>query len=145
MPAKDKIPAGYTFVEGRSAETARELLEAADAAGKPGEVFTTSFGYLVPEEVLNSATESGDTEEQEEAKTEEAKTEEVKTEEVKTEEAKTEENPGGSQFDPSDAKVEEVLEYLDGADDEERARVLAAEVAGKNRTTITSAYEEGAK
>lgn len=135
MPAKDKIPAGYTFVEGRSAETARELLEAADAAGKPGEVFTTSFGYLVPEGVLNSATESGDTEEQEEAK----------TEEVKTEEAKTEENPGGSQFDPSDAKVEEVLEYLDGADDEERARVLAAEVAGKNRTTITSAYEEGAK
>lgn len=140
MPAKDKIPAGYTFVEGRSAETARELLEAADAAGKPGEVFTTSFGYLVPEEVLNSATESGDTEEQEEAETGEAE-----TEEVKTEEAETEENPGGSQFDPSDAKVEEVLEYLDGADDEERARVLAAEVAGKNRTTITSAYEEGAK
>lgn len=130
MPAKDKIPAGYTFVEGRSAETARELLEAADAAGKPGEVFTTSFGYLVPEGVLNSATESGDTEEQEEAE---------------TGEVKTEENPGGSQFDPSDAKVEEVLEYLDGADDEERARVLAAEVAGKNRTTITSAYEEGAK
>jgi trigger factor len=39
--------------------------------------------------------------------------------------------------DPADFKVEEVQAYLAGADDAEKERVLAAEAAGKNRSTIT--------
>jgi hypothetical protein len=39
--------------------------------------------------------------------------------------------------DPADFKVEAVQAYLAGADDAEKERVLAAETAGKNRSTIT--------
>lgn len=51
------------------------------------------------------------------------------------------------QFDPSKATVDEVKEYLDGADADERERVLAAEAAGKGRKTILELAEvpEGAK
>lgn len=38
--------------------------------------------------------------------------------------------------DPKDFKVQEVNDYLAQADDHERNRVLEAEVAGKNRSTI---------
>jgi hypothetical protein len=41
-------------------------------------------------------------------------------------------------FDPTTASVAKVREYLDGADAAEVTRVLEAELAGKNRTTITS-------
>jgi hypothetical protein len=40
------------------------------------------------------------------------------------------------QYDPSDYTVDEVNEYLDGADEDEADRVLAAEQAGKNRKGI---------
>ncbi len=39
-------------------------------------------------------------------------------------------------FDPSTAKVDEVIAYVAGADDAERARVLEAEKAGKARKTL---------
>lgn len=39
-------------------------------------------------------------------------------------------------FDPSTARVSEVLEYLRGADEAETARVLAVEAAGKGRASI---------
>lgn len=39
----------------------------------------------------------------------------------------------GKQYDPADYTVDEVQEYLDGADEEERERVLALERKGKNR------------
>ncbi len=44
----------------------------------------------------------------------------------------------GTQYDPGDHTVAEVQEYLDGLpeDDPERDRVLAAERAGKARTTL---------
>lgn len=41
-------------------------------------------------------------------------------------------------YDPSGYKADEVLEYLGSVDADEAARVLEAESAGKNRTTITS-------
>jgi hypothetical protein len=41
-----------------------------------------------------------------------------------------------SLYDPSEHTVEEVKEYLDGADDAERERVLAAEADGKGRKTL---------
>lgn len=39
-------------------------------------------------------------------------------------------------FDPSEHTVEEVKDYLDGADEDERERVLAAEADGKGRKTL---------
>lgn len=39
-------------------------------------------------------------------------------------------------FDPSEHTVEEVVEYLADADAEEKARVLAAEAAGKARKSL---------
>ena len=51
-------------------------------------------------------------------------------EEVETEEVETEE------FDPSEHNVEEVQAYLADADDTETQRVLDAEKAGKNRSTL---------
>ncbi|MDD7384388.1 MAG: trigger factor [Actinomycetaceae bacterium] len=47
-----------------------------------------------------------------------------------------------SDFDPANAKVDEVLAYLADADEAERARVIAAEKAGKARKTILSAYAD---
>ncbi|QWY82764.1 hypothetical protein PP641_gp023 [Arthrobacter phage SilentRX] len=50
------------------------------------------------------------------------------------------------QFDPTEATIAEVKEYLDGADDTERERVLAAEAEGKGRKGILDlADTEGAK
>ena len=46
---------------------------------------------------------------------------------------------GGGPFDPGAHNAPEVVEYLKGADEEERARVLAAEEAGKNRKGILAA------
>lgn len=41
-------------------------------------------------------------------------------------------------FDPKDHSVAEVNAYLDSAPDEERTRVLSAEVSGKNRAGIVN-------
>lgn len=43
---------------------------------------------------------------------------------------------GSSDFDPADHTVDEVKTYLDGADDDERDRVLVAEKDGKARTSL---------
>jgi len=42
-------------------------------------------------------------------------------------------------FDPGEHTGPEVIEYLKGADEEERARVLAAEQSGKKRSTVLGA------
>jgi hypothetical protein len=41
-------------------------------------------------------------------------------------------------FDPAEHSVAEVNAYLDSAPDEERTRVLSAEVTGKNRAGIVN-------
>ncbi|GAB3988863.1 hypothetical protein [Nocardioides marmoraquaticus] len=54
-------------------------------------------------------------------------------------------DPKVALYDPGDHGVkgpDGVLAYLQGADDVERARVIAAEVAGKNRTTIVEFQPE---
>lgn len=151
MPAKDKIPAGFTFVEGRSADTARELLEAAEAAGVAGQVYTTSFGYLVPDAALDdkakakSEEESDAAAEAEAAAAAEAEAAAAAEAEAKAAADAEKAAEGAKQYDPTGAKVEEVLEYLAGADEEERTRVIAAEAAGKNRVTITEYTAEGAQ
>lgn len=49
--------------------------------------------------------------------------------------------PAEKLFDPADAKVEEVLAYVSAADDAEKARVLEAEKAGKNRKSLVAKLE----
>jgi predicted alternative tryptophan synthase beta-subunit len=44
--------------------------------------------------------------------------------------------PAPELFDPSKHSVEEVQDHLATADDNENARVVAAEAAGKNRVSI---------
>ena len=145
MPAKDKIPAGFTFVEGRSADTARELLEAAEAAGVAGQVYTTSFGYLVPDAALDDKAKAKSEEESDAAAEAEAAAAAEAEAEAKAAADAEKAAEGAKQYDPTGAKVEEVLEYLAGADEEERTRVIAAEAAGKNRVTITEYTAEGAQ
>lgn len=45
-------------------------------------------------------------------------------------------------FDPGKATVEEVLDYLGTAEQPDKVRVLDAEAAGKERSTILSKREE---
>jgi len=53
------------------------------------------------------------------------------------EEAEAEQEPDGDEpFDPSEHDVPEVLAHLAKADEDEQARVIAAETAGKARSTI---------
>lgn len=93
---------GEAYVDGRSEDKARELHEAAKRAGIDwARVSTTSHGYIVPAELV-------ETEEAEEESAEEAEDE-------------------AADYDPTEHTVAEVKEYLDGADDAERQRVLDVE------------------
>lgn len=187
---------GESFVEGRSGATARALLESAGERG--AEVFTTSFGYILPtdlvpagvkaitnadtaavitqpgtstnvDEVWNvggapkpaAVTESSDDKDvdpdvlaQLEAEKAAAAQEQADADaaaaqaEADKAAADADENPEGLQFDPSTATIAEVKEYLAGADDVERARVIDAEKASaKPRTGVLelAATPEGAK
>lgn len=106
---------GESFVHGRSIETARELLEAAKAAGHPdGSVRTASHGYIVPSELV--AHKAG---------RRAAAADETADEDLVP-------------FDPSAATVEEVTAYLGGVDKDEFDRVIAAEKASaKPRKGVT--------
>jgi hypothetical protein len=116
-----------SYVDGRSEEKARELLALAAEHGLENSVRTTSHGYIVPKVILGADEVEGDETPEADADAD-----------VEGEEA-TEE------FDPSEAKVADVLEYLNGADETERERVLAAEEAGKARTTVLAFTPEGDK
>jgi hypothetical protein len=48
----------------------------------------------------------------------------------------TDSKDDGSSFDPSAHTVEEVNAYIAGVGDDEKQRVLDAEKAGKNRTSV---------
>ncbi|HCB59093.1 MAG TPA: hypothetical protein DEP82_14555 [Arthrobacter bacterium] len=117
---------GEHFVEGRSEAKAKELLALAEAAGLPGQVSTTSFGYIVPAVIFASDVTDVDPAVLAALEAEKAA---VKAQEDTAAAAAADENPEGVQFDPSTTTVDGVKEYLAGADDEERARVLAAEAA----------------
>lgn len=53
--------------------------------------------------------------------------------------AASERAPFGPDSDPADYTVQEVVAYLEGADDAEKTRVQDAEAAGKGRTGILNA------
>ena len=112
-PVKTQLADDETFVEGRSREKAAELLALAEKAGLKGSVRTTYNGYIVPSAILKSA---------------EGKHAAAETSDPAAGEGTAEENVA-KQFDVAEATVEEVQEYLAGADATERERVLAAEAA----------------
>lgn len=125
-----QVPEGKTYVAGRSQEKSIELLELAEKAGLTGQVHTTSFGYIVPSVILDGDTVD-DTEEDTDGEGTDAGGEETDAE---TQTGEAEEK--AEEFDPSKATIDEVKEYLDGADETERERVLAAEKTGKGRKGI---------
>lgn len=119
MSIAPKLADGESFVAGRSTRQVRELIEAAEAAGiDTARIVTVSHGYVVPSELVEAEADEAEAEQDEE---------------------------GTDEFDPSEATVVEVKEYLDGADDAERERVLAAEATGKNRSGVLSYTSEESK
>lgn len=153
MTTTPRLADDETYVDGRSSATAQELLKLADAAGLQGSVKTTSHGYIVPTSILPEDFEG-------ETLTEESRPA-VHTEPGTDPDAANVYNVGqapefdtfsaaegstpAKEFDPSKAKVDEVLDYLNGADDTERERVLAAEEAGKGRSSVLAFTPEGDK
>lgn len=132
MSIAPKLADGESFVAGRSTKQARELIEAAEAAGiDASRVVTVSHGYVVPSELLEA--EAVEAEAAEEETSDEA------------DEADAEAEGEAELFDPSEATVVEVKAYLDDADDTERERVLAAEATGKNRSGVLSYTSEESK
>ena len=129
---------GEEFILGRSREKATELVELAAAAGLKGSVKTTYNGYIVPSVIFTHGVPDEDAEKHEEPGTtpdkiaEEILTDPAKADEDVDADADTDEDADENkavQFDPTAATIAEVTEYLDGADDDERARVIAAESA----------------
>lgn len=132
-----KLEKGQKFIEGRSQETAARLVNAAKELGRIAEVITTSRGYIVPKEVAAAADEADGAQEQTEAQAE--------TQTTESETHGSMQGDGNADlFDPTKHTVAEVKEYLDGANDEERTRVLEAEAAGDARATLVG-KNEGAK
>lgn len=152
MTTTPRLAADETYVDGRSAARAAELLGYAKESGS--RVLTTSHGYIVKTDILPEGFD-GD------VLTEESRPA-VHTEPGTDPDAANVYNVGqapahdtfakaeepAKEFDPSKATVDEVLDYLDNADDEEVERVLAAEKAGKKRKGILDEFTtdpEGAK
>lgn len=118
---KINLEEGQSFVAGRSQVTAAKLIEAAKELDLVREVSTTSRGYIVPLAVAEAA---GYGDKEADKKVEE------------NEENKSAEEQEVDLFDPSEHSVEEVNNYLEGVDEEERNRVLDAEAEGKARATL---------
>lgn len=131
-PATLNIADGHSYVKGRGQETAAALLEAAERVGMKGAVTTTSFGYIVPDAVFEAYGTPADASDGQDNGQD--------NDQDKNEGGNPEGENLAVEFDPSEATVQEVNDYLAGADETERARVLAAEKAGKNRSTVN--YEE---
>jgi len=125
-----------TFVEGRSAETARDLLEKAEAAGIDASRIRTTFrGYIVPKELGGEDVGTLDNTIAPNHQTaKEGETTALTQKGIPTGES-TEES---GQFDPSKHTVAEVEEYLATADADEYDRVIAAEREGKSRQGVLS-------
>jgi len=136
---------GEAFVQGRSQDTAKALVQAAEDADLKGTVKTTYDGYIAPVEVVEAAGFGATA--STESSTPENPADHSDKPPVKAE-AKTEEQGDVALFDPTSATIAEVKEYLAGADDAERDRVIGAEKASaKPRTGVLdlAATPEGDK
>lgn len=198
---KYQLNDGDAYIQGRSPEKSRELLEAAESAGiDPALVRTTSDGYIVPKELGGDTGDDSnvleigmgvptkgystalpdqdggaevneqvaknlldDVQPVEDAGAVEAailnQSEPTNAKTEGTAEGNGSQTVGDSAvlgqdfdkvaqdkeqglmnpadlFNPNDHTVAEVKEYLDGADDAERQRVLAVEAEGQKRKTL---------
>jgi hypothetical protein len=138
---------GESYIKGRSPEKAAQLLQAAKDAGLEGSIRTTSYGYIVPEQLADPAdattTTTGRPLRKSATSLDEA--EAVVADRPKAEDTDVHTSEPAAQYDPADYTVDEVIAYLDKADDAEIARVKEAEKTGKKRTTILNYTAEGAK
>jgi hypothetical protein len=136
----DQLKDGQRYVDGRSEETALHLIGLAEAAGLAHEVFTTNFGYIVPESIFPAADAEDADADKADADADSDADADADADDTGTD--------GGQLFDPVGATIAEVKDYLDGSDDTERERVLAAEAASeKPRKGVLELAEapEGAK
>jgi hypothetical protein len=139
---------GEAFVQGRSKDTAAALVTAAAELGLKGSVKTTYDGYRAPVEVVDAAgfgsTTESSTPENPADHSDPAPVKErsddkdvdpevlaqLEAEKQAATEAEADANAEaarGDLFDPTKSTIAEVEAYLAGADDDERARVIAAE------------------
>lgn len=118
MSTSPTLADGEEFVRGRSQAKARELVELAEKAGLKGSVKTSYSGYIVPSAIF-----------------------------ADRDETPKEETPQDEAFDPSAHTIEQVKTYLESADDDEFARVIAAEQETakprKGITDLADTTEEG--
>lgn len=120
-PAGFKLDNDTVHVKGRSTAKAQELLELADERGvDPALIVTTSVGYLVPKALVEAASDD-EADDQNQAPADPADADGDQTDAGDTPDAELE------AYDPSKHTVDEVVEYLGGVDEAERARVIAAE------------------
>lgn len=125
---------GEAFVQGRSQATAEALVTAAADADRKGSVKTTYDGYIAPVEVVEAAgfgsassTESSVPENPADH-SDPAPVKDVPVPETPGDDTVPNPEPEDVDlFDPSGKTIAEVEAYLAGADDDERARVIAAE------------------
>lgn len=167
-PTKLHLNEDQTFVPDRSREKAAELIERAEKAGLSASVVSTTYnGYIVPTAILASDVldngeadvdkadgtggEQADGEQQTPETPGEATVPDPASDATDSDPAagedQSEENVA-KQFDVTEATIDEVKDYLAGADDTERERVLAAESAReKPRKGVLdlAAPSEGAK
>ena len=141
-PAGFKLPEGTVHVKGRGVSQAKALIERAAELGiDASEIVTTSVGYLVPE-ALVQRTEEGEAKAPATLEVDGS----IDASAVNESQDKDQDTPDANltQFDPSEHTVDEVAEYLEGADEAERERVFAAEKeASKPRKGILDLQDTG--
>jgi hypothetical protein len=137
---------GEAYLKGRSPETAQRLLDAAKEAGLEGQVRTTSYGYIVPQELADAENTSSLTgRELDKGATAEDEARAVVNDRPKADDTTAAEAAvTGGQFNPSDHTVDDVVAHLDTVDADEHERILAAEQGGKARSTILNHTHTGA-
>ena len=130
---------GESFVKGRSAEKAGELLGFA-GKDRTAEVRTTTGGYIVPSDILPEGYEAITNADLPAVRTEPGTSTNVDEVYNKggeaTATADVSRETEDDAFDPAEHTISEVEAYLEEAEDDERARVFAAEEAGKQRKGV---------
>ena len=146
MAQKMKMSDEETFVRGRSQEAAEKLMEQAEAAGVSTKLIrTTTNGYIVPSVILDEAADETDQDDLHEQKREEQEDQNEKAAEAGAD-GDTQADADAEKtetFDPNKHSVKDVKAYLEGADEEERERVLTAEKEGQARPTLVESDENG--
>lgn len=107
-----------TFVEGRTRETAKRLIDkAAELDVDPKRVKATTGGYIAPKSLVGDA-------------------DLPRPDSKEGKKRKGEADEQINEFDPAEHDVKDVQKYLENVNEEERQRVLDAEREGKARKSL---------